>query len=329
MNQSNKVKVSIVVTIYNTMHYLERCIRSLMMQTYQNVEYLFVDDASSDGSIDLLRSLLDEYPARKRQCKIYENESNKGVAFCRRLCMMNATGDYLIHVDSDDYVDICFIEKMLTKALITQSDIVICNTATVYKDKIKANHQIQSIDKSELIKRLLIGTMHNALWNKLVRRSIIVENDLYPDETFRLLEDKSITFRMVYFANKVEFINDPLYYYRKRENSLSDVNQRVLMPMLKSLIRLVDNFFITHPSDDTIDSGIKAFKVGVSASLLIYKPDDEDLKILIKEMPISIIKTNNYIPFYYKIALYAKKLGMPFIVSIIRNIIDFHSGYKG
>lgn len=328
MNQFHDVKVSIVVPVYNTAHYLEQCVKSLMMQTYQNIEYLFVDDASSDGSVELLRSLLDQYPERREYCKVYENDSNKGVAFCRRLCMKNATGDYLIHVDSDDYVAPEFIEKILGKALDSQSDIVICNIANVYVNKIKINSKLQEVDRSELIKRLLIGTAHNALWNKLVKRSIIVDNNLYPDDCFRLLEDKSITFRMVYFANKVAFIDEPLYYYRKRENSLSDVNQRVLMPMLKSILRLVDDFFKTHPTDDTIVSGIKAFKVGVSASLLIYKPEDEDLKTLLKEMPISIIKTNTYIPFYYRGALYAKKLGMPWVVSIIRYIIDTYSKYN-
>lgn len=328
MNQLQDIKVSIVVPIYNAYPYLEQCVKSLMMQTYTNIEYLFIDDVSSDSSVTLLKSLIDQYPSRKGQCKIFENEENKGVAFCRRLGMKNSTGDYIIHVDSDDYVALDLIEKMLSKALNTQSDVVICNFSKVYEKKVKVNHVFQEVGRSELIKRLLIGTAHNALWNKLVRRSIITENDLYPDESFRLLEDKSIAFKIIYFAQKVAFINEPIYFYRKRENSLTDINQRVLMPMLKSLLRLIEDFFKTHPSDDTIDNGIKAFKVGVSASLLIYKPDDEDLKALLKEIPISIIKTNTYIPFYYRVALYAKKLGMPWVVSIIRKIIDIHSGYN-
>ena len=328
MNQSQDIKVSIVVPIYNAALYLEQCVRSLMMQTHQNIEYLYVDDASNDGSKDLLSSLLDQYPSRKDQCKIVDNEENKGVAFCRRLGMKNSTGDYIIHVDSDDYVAPDFIEKMLNKALETQSEIVICNFSKVYEKKIKVNSYFQELERSEFIKRLLIGTAHNALWNKLVRRSIIADNDLYPDDSFRLLEDKSITFRMVYFANKVAFISEPLYFYRKRDNSLTDISQRVLMPMLKSILRLVDDFFKTHEADETIKSGIKAFKVGVAGSLLIYKPEDDDLKKLLKEIPISIIKTNTYIPFYYRVALYAKKLGVPWVVSIIRKIIDSHSKYK-
>ena len=328
MNQSHDTKVSIIVPIYNSTPYLEQCVRTLMLQTYHNIEYLFIDDASSDGSLDLLSSLLDQYPYRRNQCKVFKNDINKGVAFCRRLCMKNATGEYLIHVDSDDYVDAMFIEKLLSEALETQSDMVICNFSNVYKNKIKANAQFKEVVRSELIKRLLVGTTHNGLWNKLVRRSIIVENNLYPDDSFRLLEDKSISFRMVYFAKKISFIHEPLYNYRKRENSLSYVNQRILMPMLKSIMKLVNDFFSTHPTDVIIENGIMTFKVGVAASFLIYKPDDEDLKLLLKEIPISMIKTNTYIPFYYRIALYAFKLNMPWIVSVIRFLIDFCSGYK-
>ena len=327
MNQSHDIMVSIVVPIYNASLYLEQCVKSLMMQTNQNIEFLFVDDASSDNSLDLLNSLLNQYPTRRNNCKIYVNDINKGVAFCRRLGMKNASGDYIIHVDSDDYVAPDFIEKMVCRALDTQSDVVICNFSKVYEKKIKTNSNFQVLDRSELIKCLLIGTAHNALWNKLVKRSIITENNLYPDDSFRLLEDKSITFRIIYFAKKIAFINEPIYFYRKRENSLTDINQRVMMPMLKSLLRLVDVFFNIYPSDATIDSGIKAFKVGVAGSLVIYKPDDDDLKVLIKDMPMSIIKTNTYIPFYYRVALYAKKLGMSWIISIIRKIIDVYSGY--
>ena len=328
MNLTHDIKVSIVVPIYNTTLFLEQCVRSLMTQTHDNIEYLFADDASSDGSVELLRKLIDEYPSRKEQCKIFENDTNRGVAYCRRLCMKNATGEYLIHVDSDDYVDSRFIEKMLEKALVTNSDIVICNFSNVYTDKIKPRPHLSEMGRSELIKRMLIGTMHNGLWNKLVKRSLISQNNLYPDDSYRLLEDKAISFRMVYFANKVAFIDEPLYYYRKRENSLSKVNQRVLMPMLKSIMRLVDDFFTTHQSDETIESGIKAFKVGAAGSLLIYKPDDEDLKTLLSEIHMSDIKTNTYIPFYYRVALYAQKLGMPWVVSLIRKCIDAHSGYN-
>ena len=328
MYNSNEIKVSIVIPVYNAEPFLEKCVRSLMLQTHQNIEYLFIDDASVDKSLYLLKSLIDQFPTRRDQCKIFESEVNKGVAFCRRLGIKNATGDYLIHVDSDDYVSSDFIEKMLSKALDTQSDVVICNFSRVYKDKIEPNSNFQKLERNELIKHLLIGTAHNALWNKLVRRTIIVENDLYPDDCFRILEDKSISFRVVYFAKKVEYINESLYFYRKRGGSLTKNNQRVLIPMLKLILRLIDDFFIKYPSDDTIDSGINAFKVGATASMLIYKPDDANLKDLLREVPISIIRTNTYIPFYYRVALYAQKLGMPWIVSIIRKIIDVHSGYN-
>ena len=131
MDSSYEIKVSIIVPIYNATQYLEQCVRSLMMQTYHNIEYLFIDDASNDGSVDMLRTLIDEYPSRIAQCKIYENDINKGVAFCRHVCMKNATGEFLIHVDSDDYVDLWFIEKMLVKERI-KSYVFVCHNVELF-----------------------------------------------------------------------------------------------------------------------------------------------------------------------------------------------------
>ena len=323
MNQRVRdTKVSIVIPIYNTKLYLEQCVRSLMVQTHKNIEYIFIDDASTDGCLDLLQMVLAEYPERSGQWVILQNDENRGVAYCRSRSMKCATGDYLIHVDSDDYVDIKFIERLVTKAVETGSDMVICNTADVNGDIVKNNKIGRVTERSELIKRLLIGTFHSSLWNKMIRRSIIIENDLFPDEKYRILEDKSVVFKMVYFSRKIEFIDEPLYYYRKYGNSLTKENQRVLIPMLKWVMRDVDDFFAVNPDDETIEDGIKIFKVGVAASLLIYEKDAPELPALRKQIPFSLIKMNTYIPAYYRVALYSSKLHQGWVVALIRFIIE-------
>ena len=272
------MKLSVIIPVFRTESTLDRCVESVINQHISDMEIILVDDGSPDGC-----PLLCEKWAKKDSRVIVIHKNNGGLSDARNAALDIANGQYITFVDSDDYVDSFFIEKMLAKAIDTQSDVVICNTFNVYNNKIKVNPPIQEVNRSELIKQLLIGTAHNALWNKLVKRSIIVDNDLYPEDCFRILEDKSISFRMVYFANKIEYVNEPVYFYRKREDSLTKNNQRVLLPMLKSIMRLVDEFFRIHPMDETIESGIKSFKVGVAGSLLIYKPDDEDLKLLMKE----------------------------------------------
>lgn len=316
------MKVSIIVTIYNTIQYLERCVHSIMSQTFDDYEIIFIDDASTDSSKKLLRTILSEYPLMSNRWTLIENKYNMGVGYCRHVAMKKAKGEYLIHVDSDDYVEITFLEKMVKKAESTQSDIVICNTADVIKDKIYVNSIDNITDKNELIKRLLVGTFHNSFWNKLIRREIISKNDIYPDEVFRMMEDKSVMFKYVYYANSIAYVNDVLYYYRKNENSLTSGEQSVLVPMLKPLNRIVVDFFKVHKADDVILEGINLFKCGVAASFLLYeKIDDEDLRLFIRKSPIRLLLKNTYIPFYYRFALVSYKFHLNFFVWFIRFIL--------
>ena len=316
------IKVSIIVAVYNSIQYLEQCVHSLMAQTYDNYEIIFIDDASTDSSYKLLKTILAEYPSLSDKWNIIRNDKNMGIGYSRRSAMQKATGEYMIHVDSDDYVDNTFVERLVEKAQTENADIVICNTANVVNDKISFNDLENITDKSELIKRLLIGTFHNALWNKLIKSSIIVENELYPEEIFRIMEDKSIMFRCVYFADKIAYLNQPLYYYRKTRNSLTGSEgsgQWVLPPMLDRLIELVDEFFTQHQADETINQGIKLFKIGAAASLLLYK--NEVKKDIIKNASIREIFSNTYIPRYYKYALICSKYHLGFIVKLLQLII--------
>lgn len=310
--------VSIIVTIYNTIQYLERCVHSIMSQTFDDYEVLFVDDASTDSSKKLLRTILSEYPSMSNRWTIIENKYNMGVGYCRHVAMKKAKGEYLIHVDSDDYVEITFLEKMVKKAESTQSDIVICNTADVINEKIYVNNIENVTEKDELIKRLLIGTCHNSLWNKLIRRRIFEDNNIYPDDFFRVMEDKSVMFRCVFLANKVTYVNDVLYYYRKADYSLTSGSQKNLLPMLEKLNCIIDEFFKEKEVSDTIKDGIELFKVGMAASILLYGEKNEINNQFIRKTSIKKILSNKYIPFYYQIALICKKYYLNFVVWIFR-----------
>ena len=93
-------KVSVIIPIYGVEKYIERCVRSLFEQTLDDIEYLFIDDCSPDGSVRIIMRILDEYPNRKEQVIIHRMEQNSGQAKVREWGMKNATGDYVIHCDS-------------------------------------------------------------------------------------------------------------------------------------------------------------------------------------------------------------------------------------
>lgn len=105
------LKVSILVPIYGVEQYIERCAKSLFEQTYSEIEYVFVNDCTKDDSIGVLNRVLEKFPQRKLQVRIINHEKNKGLGAARRTAILNANGDYILHVDSDDY-----IAKMLLKS---------------------------------------------------------------------------------------------------------------------------------------------------------------------------------------------------------------------
>ena len=112
-------KVSVIVPIYNVEQYIEKCVRSLMEQTLVNIEFIFVNDCTPDDSMTVLRRVLKDYPARESQVTILEHKENRGVAAVRKKGMEVAIGEYIIHCDSDDWVEKNMYEKLLEKAIET------------------------------------------------------------------------------------------------------------------------------------------------------------------------------------------------------------------
>ena len=106
-------KISVIIPVYNVEKYIERCVRSLFEQTLGEIEYIFVDDCTPDGSIAILRRIIEDYPERKPFVSIISHEQNKGLAIARRTGVNAACGEYVAFCDSDDWVDTNMYEKLL------------------------------------------------------------------------------------------------------------------------------------------------------------------------------------------------------------------------
>ena len=134
----SKMKVSVLVPVYGVERYIEQCATSLMEQTYKDVEYIFVDDCTPDASIEQLKQVIEQYPERRHQVKILNHAQNLGVAMVRKTALNAATGDAVVFVDSDDYVESTMIEKLVDKMLTTRADFIdggysIVNNGTIVK----------------------------------------------------------------------------------------------------------------------------------------------------------------------------------------------------
>ena len=210
--------VSIIVAVYNVGKYIGKCCESLFSQTYGNIEIVFVDDGTPDDSIKIVEALLDgKYAHMKSRVKIVHQE-NQGVHVARRTGYEHTTGDYVIHCDPDDWVSRRYIEKLVAAAVKNEADIVICNYYNVYRYWKVLRREKYFPDKMQIL-RALISHHHVRAYlvNKLVRRRLY-EGVFFPRNPY--CEDMVLTTQFLLGAEKVCYIKDRLYYYRK-DNVLS------------------------------------------------------------------------------------------------------------
>lgn len=215
----NSPKISVIITIYNREKYIEDCARSLFEQTLDSVEFVFVDDASIDQSVALLYNLLENYPTRKPQTKIIRMETNGGRAVARQTGLDNVSGEYIIHVDSDDWVDYDMLEKLYERAKETHADIVGCNVTHEYRSYKRLFCQDYSNDMDENIRRLLNGKIFPSLCTSLTRTSLIKDNQIAFPQGLDTGEDLLFNLSLYLHANKVVGIDNPFYHYRHTEDS--------------------------------------------------------------------------------------------------------------
>lgn len=213
-------KVSVIVPIYGVEKYIERCARSLFEQTLDDIEYLFIDDRTPDRSIEILQQVLEEYPQRKPQVVIHRMEKNSGQAAVRKWGMQNATGEYVIHCDSDDWVDTDMYRAMCCKAKEENADVIVCDYNEVSEQKTVYKKGMLSESKNDLLKDILCVKVSCSVWNKLVKRDLFTDSFIFPTENMG--EDLLINVQFVNMAKKIVHVNVPYYYYIN--NPLSIVN---------------------------------------------------------------------------------------------------------
>ena len=211
-------KVSVIIPVYNVGPYIERCLHSLFGQTLDDIEYIFVDDGSTDDSVMLIEHVLEEYPDRLQQTKILRHDKNRGVAAARTTGIRAATGEYIIHCDPDDWVERDMYEKMYARAIETDADIVACYH--MLNDRLVA-YDFADTPQKCLESMTIKSRQYVHLWTKLVRRSIVEEHDIVPFEGVDFGEDLNTTVRLLYWARTISVVEEPLYHYCIHANSIS------------------------------------------------------------------------------------------------------------
>lgn len=207
------VLVSILTPIYGVEKYIERCAISLFEQTYENIQYVFINDCTKDRSIELLMDTLDKYPNRKSQVSVINHPSNKGLAGARNTGVQYATGEFILWVDSDDSLDVTTVEKLVNLQKQNNSDIVCYDTLVQFSRYSTCYRNIDYADGKDLSLKMIQDIAPHQLWGHLIRRSLYTDNDITAVEGINQGEDWQVMPRLAYYAKRVDTIHEALYYY--------------------------------------------------------------------------------------------------------------------
>lgn len=247
---NNSYKVSILVPVYNAEKYIERCARSLFEQTYDNIEFVFVNDCTPDKSINLLISILDDYPHRKFQTRIINHDKNKGVAAARNTLLNNATGDYILWVDADDYIEKFAIERLIKKLSKRDIDILCFKSVECLHNRMKPYSWENENNLSDFVSLIQKRKANTALWGRLIKRSLFTDNKIFFIEGVNIGEDLIVLLKLLFFAKTISACDDFLYY-RDFTNENSIVHTPCTPRKLKMQIDTTN--YIQHFFSDKID----------------------------------------------------------------------------
>ncbi len=212
------IDISVVTPIYGVERYIEHCARSLFEQTItEGVEFIFIDDCTPDGSIDVLNAVLNEYPKRKEQVRIIHHKQNKGLPQARKTGIEAANGKYILNIDSDDWIETNALEVLIGKASATDADIVLFDFARVSEDSDTTT--MQKVRINNALSEMLKGKLPWSTCNKLFRRSLYFERGPITFPISFMAEDMVQTYQLVSRANRIKYLPLPLYYYRRPEPS--------------------------------------------------------------------------------------------------------------
>lgn len=221
------ITFSVLIPVYNVEKFLTQCVESVLNQTYQNFEIILINDGSNDSS----GFICDEFSKKNIKIKTI-HQANQGLIMARRNAINNARGDYCLFLDSDDYWDLNLLETVHETIIECECDLVIYKYKRVLENQIievKASHGIKDKtifdcqNKQELFKKIISSSDLNNLVCKAVKRSIIDKTDYSQFKNIRNAEDLLQSIPLLYNAEKIVYIDKPLYNYRIVLTSMTQI----------------------------------------------------------------------------------------------------------
>jgi len=216
--------LSVCVPVYNAAPFIERCVRSLFGQSYQELEYVFVDDGSTDGGIEIVRRVAAEYPNRQAQLVVLSHGGNRGVSAARQTALAAATGDLIVQCDPDDWVDEDLYAAMVRQIEAVNADAVMCPVSfeSAAGSVLRGRADVFCLSGTEALQNMNRIPGISSLVLRIVRRELM-ELDAYEfPEGLSCAEDLCLSAQLLPRCRLVTNIaGGPVYHYRQNASSLS------------------------------------------------------------------------------------------------------------
>lgn len=278
----NDIKISIIVPIYNTGIYLNKCIESLLNQTLRDIEIILVDD----GSIDESGNICDRYAQNDHRVKVI-HKKNEGVSIARNIGIKKAKGEYIGFIDSDDWIKLNMYENLYNYAKNEKADIVFCDVTTVYDDKKNEPdtftnlNKSQSLNKKDINAQILVEIAGSAC-RGLYKRELLENNNILFPINLKFSEDRVFNLYAIGYSKKIYY--DKCSYYNRYIRKGSAVNKyynNMIDIVMDARSRIMQAILVCWNNDENIINAYEKQAVGlcyVAINNEFYKDSKKNFK---------------------------------------------------
>ncbi len=263
-------RISVIVPFYNVEGYIEKCLETLVNQTFQDIEIILVNDGSKDRSEEIAKKFANRYENKI----VYLEKENGGLSSARNFGLAHARGEYVAFVDSDDYIEKNMYEKMYNLIIKERSDMVECDFYWEYPNKKKIDTGKLYNNKNQMLENVRV-----VAWNKLIKKEIIDKHGIEFPNGYQY-EDVEFTYKLIPYIQKVSFLKEPMVHYIQRTKSISNSQNEKTMQIFDVLEHVI-NYYKENGLYKNYEKELEYIYVRYafcSSLKRIMKIEDEELK---------------------------------------------------
>lgn len=314
--------VSIIIPVYNAANTLPKCIASLFAQTYHDIELIFINDCSTDQTKEVLMQSISDHQGTGICARVIDHEQNKGVAAGRNTGLDNASGEFIYFVDADDWIEDDLVEKLVSRAVDKQLDVIGCEWYLTYSQKERYMPQVDVKAPLKGFEAMCGGVLRWNLWLFMVRKSIFEENQIRFIPGLNMGEDMMVMGKVLLSAKSIEIIHKPLYHYNQmNESSLTkEVSERHLTQVVKNLQELES--YVKKTKGRDLDESLHFLKLNIKLPLLMSDRSSsfEKWKRIFPESDSYIMK-NKMLPLRTRMVQWFAAKGQFWLLKIYHRVV--------